>query len=668
MRLQQRNSYHWSCRLVFGKPNALLLSALLVAAVLAPGRAFPAAADEIDNETCLSCHGTEGFAGPNQQPLYVAPEAFAGSVHESLTCQTCHADATSVPHEATPAKVKLDACAMCHGDQVDAYKKGIHGRANGDGVVEAPTCTNCHGSIHSILPHTNDKSAAHWSNLAKTCAHCHANVELAQKFHIPVVRPVEAYLQGVHARAVAEGRRAAVCSDCHRSHDILPASSPESSIYRDNVPKTCGNCHKAILVKYGESVHGQALKHGVRDAPVCTTCHGEHEILAPTSPESPVFAANLTKQTCGRCHGDLRLDRKYGLSAGKVAAFEDSFHGLALSAGRVSVANCASCHGVHDILPSSNPKSSINPANLPKTCGKCHPGAGTRFAIGSVHGGPSALSTILQYWIGTIYFWLIVLVIGFMAFHNGLDLSHKVNGTEHHSSMKPLTNPPQRMSRALRWQHGLVMLSFPMLVYTGFALKYPSSWWAEPLMHWEPHVALRGILHRIFAVMLMATLVWHVVHLAVSRRLRACLLWGMMWRLSDLKQFFGIMAYYLRLRPDRPPVGDLTYIEKAEYWAFLWGMLVMSVTGLILWFVNRTLQYLPGWTPDVATAIHFWEAILATLAILVWHFYWVIFDPEVYPMDWTWWTGYSPPSRVAERMGEELQAAKEEEERGEEQP
>jgi hypothetical protein len=76
---------------------------------------------------------------------------------------------------------------------------------------------------------------------------------------------------------------------------------------------------------------------------------------------------------------------------------------------------------------------------------------------------------------------------------------------------------------------------------------------------------------------------------------------------------------------------------------------VTSVTGLMLWFINGTLRYLPSWVADVATAIHFYEAILATLSILVWHFYWMIFDPDVYPVDRTFWNGRPPASRVLER-------------------
>jgi hypothetical protein len=75
----------------------------------------------------------------------------------------------------------------------------------------------------------------------------------------------------------------------------------------------------------------------------------------------------------------------------------------------------------------------------------------------------------------------------------------------------------------------------------------------------------------------------------------------------------------------------------------------MAVTGFLLWFENLSLRYLPKWVSDVATALHFYEAVLATLAIVVWHLYWVVFDPDVYPMDASWWHGRAPATRVHER-------------------
>jgi cytochrome b subunit of formate dehydrogenase len=490
----------------------------------------------------------------------------------------------------------------------------------------------------------------HPKNIAKTCAACHANTEIAKKFQIPLVRPVEAYLQSVHARAVAADKRGAVCTDCHGAHAILPASDPASQIWHTRVPETCGKCHSEIFATYSKSIHGEAVARGVRDAPVCTDCHGEHRILKRSEPNSPVAAANVAGETCGRCHSSTRLSEKYGLPLDKVPAFEDSFHGLALRTGQVTAANCASCHGVHDIRPSTDPRSHVNKANLPKTCGQCHPGAGSRFALGPVHVVASATSSPAVYWIRLVYLWIIFVTISFMMLHNLIDFLRKARSERPRFSAP--VNLPERMSKELRWQHGLVMVSFVMLVYTGFALKYPEGWWAAPLLNWEGQLGLRGILHRIAAVALIGALLWHLVQLAVNPAMRAKLA-GLKFQLKDFSDFFRLQLYNMGLNRSKPHFGKFSYIEKLEYWAFMWGMLLMTATGLLLWFENFTLSFLPKWVSDIATAIHFYEAVLATLAILVWHLYWVIFDPEVYPMDASWWHGRPPASRVHERMAKE---------------
>jgi cytochrome b subunit of formate dehydrogenase len=320
---------------------------------------------------------------------------------------------------------------------------------------------------------------------------------------------------------------------------------------------------------------------------------------------------------------------------------------LALRAGQLTAANCASCHGVHDIRPSSDPRSHVHQTNLPETCGKCHPGAGTRFALGPIHVLATTGFPVL-FWIRMGYLWLIAVTIGFMTIHNALDLVHKAR---HRSETPPFTlggEVPERMSRALRWQHGLVMITFPTLAYTGFALTYPESWWAAPLLQWEASLGLRGYVHRVAAVVLMASLFWHLAEVAFSEKRRNRLKKQMLgWQ--DVRDLWQMARYYLGLESRPPHFGEFNYAEKIEYWAFVWGMIIMTATGLLLWFENWSLEYLPKVATDIATLIHFYEAVLATLAILIWHFYWVIYDPYVYPMDTTWWTGRSPAARVLER-------------------
>jgi hypothetical protein len=431
----------------------------------------------------LACHDNRDVTSSSGKSVFIAGEPFDKSPHKMFGCTGCHADVEEVPHPEKLKTVGLEVCAACHEDAVNAYREGIHSKSREAGIIEAAACTDCHGNIHALVLHTEPTSKAHWSNLVNTCAECHAKPELADKFSIPVARSVATYLASGHARAIAAGKRGAVCSDCHGVHDIRPSRDPVAPIARPNIATTCSKCHDEIVTKYRASVHGQAMERGVREAPTCIDCHGEHRILGSGDPTSPVAAANIATQTCGRCHADERLSEKFGLPAGNVAAFKDSFHGLALRSGQRRVAHCDSCHGVHDILPSSDPRSSIHPAHIADTCGKCHPGAGTSFPIGQVHGNGASPSTLAVSWVRWLYLWLIGLTIGGMTLHNFLDLSRKARTPR--PPAPALAPGPERMTRVMRWQHGLVIVSFTVLVYSGFALTYPESWWASPLLRWE---------------------------------------------------------------------------------------------------------------------------------------------------------------------------------------
>lgn len=610
-------------------PQSVGLWPLVAATVL--WLSFSGSPGNAQEPACADCHDVD-------------TAAFETTVHGALSCTDCHAGAIEEEHTAETARAD---CATCHQDAIDALAGSIHGKPVFTEISGKPACQTCHGPIHKLVSRSEPASPIHPKKIAATCAQCHASPEIAKRTGIHLIQPLAAYNASVHARGVAQGKHAADCSSCHGSHDILPASAPESRVNHQKVPETCGTCHADIAKAFAASVHGQAAARGVREAPVCTDCHGEHRILAPTEPGSPVFATNVPKMTCGRCHGDLRITEKFGMPANAVSAFEDSYHGLAGHAGNQKVANCASCHGVHDILPSSNPRSLVHKANLPKTCGSCHPGAGTRFAIGPVHVLPTEPEFAGIYWIRLLYIWLIWGVIGGMVLHNLLDLRRKVLSPV----VRPIVPVAQRrvrMSLGFRIAHALQGVSFIVLAYTGFALKYPDAWWARPMSAWESQIGLRGGVHRIAAVAMLVALVFHIVHLIVDRKARACI--KAMWpNRHDFAEFRERVYWFFGRRKEMPRVPALGYIEKAEYLSLMWGTVVMAATGFLLWFENFTLRWFPKWVADVSTVIHFYEAVLATLAILVWHFYSVMFDPLVYPMDTAWLTGREAPGRTLER-------------------
>ena len=587
-----------------------------------------------EENTCNNCHDVD-------------LTLFESGPHGEAACLDCHAGAESRRHRRGLDPVD---CGACHGDVAAQQAASPHGREDPERPAgfELPTCASCHGDLHAMMSSNDPASPVHYSRQGETCGACHGAGQPAPP-GVHTIRPIEAYTGSVHAAAAANGVHGASCSDCHSAHGPLRATDPASSIHRSNVPQTCATCHAEITERFERSIHGLAAAAGVHDSPVCTDCHGEHRILAVTAEGSPVSATNIPIRVCGPCHSDLRLGEKYDLQAAQVPSYEESFHGLASRGGVTRVANCASCHGVHDILPSSDPRSHIHPDNLAETCGKCHAGAGSRFTIGPVHVLAAQTPNKVAYWIRAIYIPLIWVTVVGMLLHNLLDLARKAR-----DAAPRLRRPPEgctireRLSVPFRATHALAAVSFMVLVFTGFALKYPDSWWAGLLQLGGEDGALRGLLHRIAAVGLMAALLFHFAHLAVSARARSQIA-AMLPGVADVREFFHRVGYNLGRRAEPPAPVRVGYVEKVEYWAALWGTVITAVTGLVLWFENLTLTWLPGWVPEAATVLHFLEAILATLAILVWHFYSVIFDPAVYPMDPAWLTGKPTFTRAEER-------------------
>jgi cytochrome b subunit of formate dehydrogenase len=504
------------------------------------------------------------------------------------------------------------------------------------------TCTACHDQGQKLV------KSAHASLSCTTCHVKHEDYPHPPKIPKPVCTDCHTqegadYDLSVHGQAAKKGGAAPDCSLCHGSAHELAFT--KVAAFRESVIDTCAMCHPDVVEQYKKSVHGKALASGITQAPLCTDCHGEHKILSHSNQDSSVSNGHI-RDTCGNCHGNVRLSSKFGLPSDRLMSFDASFHGLAAKAGNETVANCASCHGVHNILPSNDPQSSINPKNLSKTCGKCHQGAGERFAITPVHIVESQAESAAVKWVRQFYLLVIPFTIGLMLLHNGGDWVRKLIQSRFLKARRPVASQAFRFRREIRMlpferlQHALLVVSFMTLVWTGFALKYPDQWWARPLLLWEGKAHVREIVHRTAAVVFIAVAVTHLVSLIVSRRLRDH--WKCMWpKPSDLTEAAAYFSYNLGIRQTQPKRSAHSYIEKAEYWAVVWGAIVMALSGLMLWANNLMLRLLPKTWLDVATSVHFYEAVLATLAILVWHIYGVIFDPDVYPLDTAWLTGVS---------------------------
>lgn len=607
---------------------------ILMVAIFGFAKEKSAAAPQDKSAECLACHSDPSLAkevNGKTVSLYVNEAKFKNSIHGSMFgCTDCHQDVKGFPHDPAPANVD---CAKCHQGEMDAYKQSVHGVAAARGNKEVATCVSCHGNPHEIVPVSDPSSPVAHQNIPKTCGTCHG-----QKFVMASggysSAPFYSYQESVHGKAVEAGSgKAAVCTDCHGAHDVMNAANPKSPIFKFNVADTCGKCHKDVETVFMGSIHGQALKRGFSSAPTCTDCHGIHGIKAPIDPNSSVSAQNLARSTCARCHEGVRLSQDFGVPSGRASSYLASYHGLASKLGSKVVANCASCHGVHNILPSSDPRSTINRANLTKTCGQCHPGAGENFVKGKIHiDTPQAadIGTVATQWIRRFYLTLIFATIGFMLAHNLIVWRKK--------ALKKLEDPRRivvRMDLEQRIQHLLLLSSFIVLVITGFALKYPDSWFTS-LTHM--HEKLRGVLHRIAACVMIGVSLYHIYYLAGKKSGRK-LFKDMLPVPKDATDLLETLKFYIGLSSKKPEYARFNYAEKMEYLALVWGTVVMVTTGLMLWFKIDVGNLVPRWWLDIATSIHFYEAVLATLAIVVWHFYAVIFDPDVYPMNWAWFDG-----------------------------
>lgn len=615
---------------------ALLLYGLML------GGATPARS-AVTTAQCLECHGVAGetpTAGrTDQTSIYLGD--WERSVHGGFECTDCHADVTAPEH---PTPLQKPDCSGCHAEQALAYSSGAHASRAAAGDSQAPTCSSCHDP-HTVRSASDTTSVLHRSRVAQVCVRCHADEKNAGGRDLAVPHPAQAYTRGAHERAMRAGNlRAATCGDCHDSHAARRAQDPASPVYRTSIPATCGVCHSEIFAAYAASVHGVALQHGVTGTPVCNTCHGEHAVATFGGEGQGRLVAS---ETCESCHRNPILARRYELPTGAVSSYEDSYHGRAARGGLAQAAGCTSCHGVHRILAASDSASTIYPANLQRTCAACHPGATPAFAASYAH-DPSRLSANDRAAITVrgIYRWVIGLIIGGMLLHNLIVWRWDLRRAFQNHQVRAVH---QRFTRGELRQHALLLSSFFALVITGFALRYPDALWARALAAMGLDEAVRRIVHRVAAVVMIAVSLYHLAYL-FTRRGREQLA-HMAPGVQDVYDFLANMAYHFGKRPHPPAFSRFRYIEKAEYWALVWGTIVMVGTGFILWFPTK-LAGGPLWLVRVAEAVHLYEAWLAFLAIVVWHFFFVLFRPGI-PGSFTAITGRMDPEELAhEHPGE----------------
>jgi cytochrome b subunit of formate dehydrogenase len=623
----------------------LLLSATLFSPALA--------AEKNPNSACLECHSDKTLWKTNAAGqgvyLFIDEAKFAASVHHTNTCLSCHGDITA-KHPDDNVAAKPVSCGHCHEQPAKEYATSIHGVSHTLGASGAAACTDCHGK-HDMLPAKHSDSPVFKLNLPNTCATCHTNDGLTKEYQMKYPEAASQYMDSIHGRALLKMGLivAPSCNDCHGVHNIKRAVDRESPINQANVAKTCGKCHVKIEEIYNQSVHGQLLAKGNKRGPVCSDCHTAHQVEPPRNGHFKM----VSDQRCGRCHED-RLEH-----------YRDTYHGKAIALGKPNVASdvaaCYDCHGHHDVLPPSNPKSHLSKANILGTCQQCHPKAGLKFTQYKPHANPLDRKNypVLH---GTFLFMTSLLVGVFVFFggHTGawlfragyLYLHDSKTFREAKISTQTGGEWFTRFVPFERFLHFLVVTSFLLLVLTGMPLKFYYTPWAKALFQVIGGAETARALHRLGAIV---TFLYFGLH--VTSVLRKCWagrkkmrdpqtgkpsfkrLWNsvfgpdsMIPTLQDWRDFVAHNKWFFGKGP-RPQFDRWTYWEKFDYFAVFWGVFIIGSSGLIMWFPTFFTRVLPGWLINIALIIHSDEALLAAGFIFSIHFFNTHFRIEKFPMD-----------------------------------
>ena len=543
----------------------------------------------------------------------IAPTSTA---HPDHACVDCHTGVTREHRRKGLEPLGDSVCGDCHRRSLREVSRSVH-----DGNAG---CADCHGAPHDIHKVDDLASAVSSVNQLKTCGGCHETDEGL----------IDGYVTSVHGRGLLRAGLAASasCADCHGAHGIKPIDDDKAPTSHANSPEMCGACHSLLLDEWkNQSAHGHAWQDGNPAGPVCVDCHSSHEVIEPLSSQNRMESAS----NCGECHADY------------LQTFRNSFHGKANQLGFVEGANCADCHTPHKNLPADDPHSSVHPANLMETCGSCHEGISASFITFEPHIVPSDPNDNFKVYIVNVF--MIGLLIGVFAFfglHDSLWLQRTIVGAirgefnEHFENQGPYVRRFSKMDMRL---HLTIIVTFLALALTGLPLKFYDAAWAQQLINLLGGIDSSRFIHRLAGIGTFGYALFHLGNLFIRwaiRRERG-LFWGpnsMVPQGKDIVDIFVNLRYFLYLG-ERPEQDRWNYIEKFDYLAVFWGVMIIGVSGLFLWFPLWFASFLPGWTINAAYVIHSDEALLATGFIFFFHFFHTHLRPEIFPMDTVIFTG-----------------------------
>ncbi|MCB1956207.1 MAG: cytochrome b/b6 domain-containing protein [Rhodocyclaceae bacterium] len=550
------------------------------------------------NGACLECHSTSAEAieveaadGERRELTAYGTEAFAASVHGRMACTDCHTDIqdNDAPHQKVGAPVA--DCATCHDrlweaakaagtaaerpalervvKNAAAYRESFHARPDADHPERAKaTCTQCHNTHTFNVPAAGTPAHDAWrATIPALCGEsCHED-------HL------EDYSASVHGVAILEEGKsdAAVCSDCHTTHQIDNTSKDPTKLL---ITSNCGNCHEAEYKTYRATYHGQVHSLGYAYTAKCFDCHGSHDILKPTDPDSSVHPDNRL-ETCRECHDGKKLP----LATAGFVSFGPHAHA-----------------GDFERYPQL--------------------WIATRFMVALLIGVFA-------------FFWL---HCGLWYYREWKDRRDGVPSPRVKVSELPIDEKRHVRRFAAGWRaaHLAFALVTMTLVLTGTAALYAETAWARSVVGALGGPANAGIVHRVAATLFVGIFFIHFVyvmfHLLVRRR--GQFRWfgpdSLIPRWQDFIDCYQMFRWFLGMGP-RPLLDRWAYFEKFDYWAVFWGVNVIGFSGLMLAFPNVTASLLPGWVFNVATLVHGEEAFLAAVFLFTVHFFNNHFRPDKLP-------------------------------------
>jgi cytochrome b subunit of formate dehydrogenase len=315
-------------------------------------------------------------------------------------------------------------------------------------------------------------------------------------------------------------------------------------------------------------------------------------------------------------------------------------------------------------LSKENPLSTVHKNNLQETCGKCHANVNASFVTFDPHANPeNKQDSPLLYYVHAGMLGLLYGVFGLFSVHTLLWYQRTVvanmRGELHHFKQNEEGPWIIRFAWTPRIIHGLVMMSFLGLAFTGIPIRFSYVGWTQQLVSVLGGIEVFRFFHRFFAVITFGYAIAYLVHILrrifVQKERR--LLYGpgsMVPRFKDLKDVWHQIRWFLYMgQPAR--LDRWTYWEKFDYFAVFWGIPVIGLSGLLLWFPGFFTNFLPGYILNVAKVVHSEEAMLAVGFIFIFHFFHTHLRPESFPMDLVIFTGSMPLERFKKERPEEYE-------------